>query len=325
MDSSVVAGLKAALTTDNIWLERSTIAVFVGVIVEMGDLLVFNKEMTRLQRGVLFVATLLIMAGCGGEWFFEHQATALEGQLQQISDAKVAGLARDEAADNKIATQAAAKAGALGVKVDKLPDFVKAKEDEISRKSSALEGFANAVTQRDSATAAELTRDSAALNRARDDAQGAAAAAETQLETMRRERAPRGFSPQQEKNFVAHLEQFSGTTVGIWRADTTSPDTLPFADAIGDLLAKAKWIARGTSISHAARASAVNVLVRSGAPKSAEDAANALVSELTADGFSALRGPAFTDEKVMQGNAIAENVFGGTVPDVLVFVGTRDE
>jgi hypothetical protein len=117
MDSPLVSGLKAALDKENLWLERSTIAVFFGVIVEMADLLLFNKEMTRLKRAVLFFATLLIAVGCWGEWYFEHKAIGIEGRLQQISDEKIASLARAEAADNKIATTAAAHAADIGISV----------------------------------------------------------------------------------------------------------------------------------------------------------------------------------------------------------------
>src|SRR5258708_4913165 len=124
MDNPFVAGLKLALSNDNVWLERSTIAVFVGVLVEMGDLLLLNKEMSRFQRGILFFATFMIALGCWGEWYFEHEAKGIETQLQQVSDQRVAALARAEAADNKIATQAAVAAGHLGVNVNTLSTFV---------------------------------------------------------------------------------------------------------------------------------------------------------------------------------------------------------
>jgi hypothetical protein len=110
--------LRAALSTDNEWIKWSTLAVFVGVIVELADLLLFNKEMTKLQRRILFIATFLIAAGCGGEWYFEDQAAQAEGQLQRLSDEKVAALTRDEAADNRIATLAAARAAQIGIRAD---------------------------------------------------------------------------------------------------------------------------------------------------------------------------------------------------------------
>lgn len=195
MDAPAVAALKAALSTDNVWLERSTIAVFFGVVIEMADLIFFNKEMGRTQRIILFVATVLVVAGCGGEWVFEHDASDKEARLQQISDEKVAGLAKAEAADNRIAQQAASTAAALGLKVDALPTFVRQKEDELDRKSNDLKLFANATTRHDNETIAELNRSKITLNAATEDAKDAEAEAIKFLAALKAANIPSKLIP----------------------------------------------------------------------------------------------------------------------------------
>jgi hypothetical protein len=72
-----------ALATANFWIEVSTALVVVGVVLEFVDLLSFSKEMSRKQRILLFVATLFVVVGCAGEFWFEHAASEAEAQLPE--------------------------------------------------------------------------------------------------------------------------------------------------------------------------------------------------------------------------------------------------
>jgi hypothetical protein len=123
-----------ALATANLWIQISTAVVAAGVILEFFDLLLFSKEMTRLQRGVLLAATIMIVLGCGGEFVFERQASQAEAALERAANSKIAELSRAEAADNRIAQQAARDAAALGTRVGTVSQQV----DEASTKERTM-------------------------------------------------------------------------------------------------------------------------------------------------------------------------------------------
>ncbi|HLZ75107.1 hypothetical protein [Phenylobacterium sp.] len=125
-----------ALATANLWIQISTAVVAAGVTLEFFDLLFFSKEMTRLQRWVLFLATIMIVLGCGGEFVFERQASQAEAALERAANSKIAELSRAEAADNKIAQQAARDAAALGTRVGTVSQQI----DEASNKERTMHG-----------------------------------------------------------------------------------------------------------------------------------------------------------------------------------------
>jgi hypothetical protein len=85
-----VAAAKAAFESASGYSDWAVVAVAIGVSIEFVDLLIFNREMRPLQKGVLIFATLLIVAGCGGEYIFGSWARNAASLLQQASDEKVA-------------------------------------------------------------------------------------------------------------------------------------------------------------------------------------------------------------------------------------------
>jgi hypothetical protein len=231
MDAADV--LRATLSTDNAWIKWSTLAVFIGVIVEMADLLLFNKEMTRLQRRILFIATFLIAAGCGGEWYFEDQAAQAESQLQQLSDQKVAQLQAGEAADRNTAQQAAAKAGSLGVTVGTL--------DQTVRQETAR---ADVLSHETTATVSALDRDRADLDRARVDAQASETKAVAALETIRKEGGSRTLTAAQRAKLAAVLRGALTLSVPV-ESVAGDVEAYPYAiqlrDALRDAKATSEW------------------------------------------------------------------------------------
>jgi hypothetical protein len=236
------------------------------------------------------------------------------------------------------AQQAAKLAGQLGAKVDELPSFVAQKEKEVNEQIDLFKRSASEQKKQTDAVIAELNSDREKLDKSRTEAITAAEATKNDLADMEavlvRERqlqqqmiaamAPRSFSPAQQAALVNRLSHFPNTTAAIWRAQTTSPDTVPFSFELVALLNKAHWQARGVSVWNNAAAVGVIIEVRKGATPAATDAANTLVDELRRDSFPSAIGQSFADElSALGSNGIAENFPNGPPPDLLIFVGTK--
>ena len=166
MSSPDVESLKTALSLWTTWNDRATFAVVVGVIIELFALLFFGKEMPLREKVTLFVGSLLVVVGVGGEYTFGARASRAAAQLQQVSDERIAALGKEQGADHRLAATAAADAGRLGVSVDTLHDFVTTQE------------------RRNTAAIATLRSTTAGLNRARDDALAAAASTRKDLDEI---------------------------------------------------------------------------------------------------------------------------------------------
>lgn len=195
---------EATLATANFWIEVCTALVAAGVVLELFDLLIFSKDMSGWQRRLLFVASFMVVIGCGGEFVFEKQAMDAETKLQRQSDDTVAKLQAAEASDSKIATQAAAKAAGLGVTVGTLGTTVTRE----TTRANALAAEARAQQRETSATVAELNQRRAELDRARTDAQAAAKQAANELsglEARVKAREPRTLTDDQRQQLVNWL------------------------------------------------------------------------------------------------------------------------
>jgi hypothetical protein len=92
-----VAAVRDVFETASSWSEWSTIAVAVGVFIELVALFVFSKEMPSTEKRIMVVATAIIVAGCAGEFVFGSKASNAASQLQQASDQKIAGLTKETA------------------------------------------------------------------------------------------------------------------------------------------------------------------------------------------------------------------------------------
>jgi len=167
MGSPDVESLKTAFFTANLWNEWATAVVVLGVVLELVALLVFGKDMSRTEKTMLVVGSVLIVLGVGGEYIFGGRAVAAAAQLQQLSDQKVAELSGGQERDHRIATQAAAHAADLGVTVDNLQGFVTTKEKLADSKLAELKRFVAADNTRNATLIAEFRKDEVRLEMAR--------------------------------------------------------------------------------------------------------------------------------------------------------------
>lgn len=111
MGNPEVDSLKAAFSVASRWSEWCTMAVALGVFVELVALFVFSKHMPRSEKIVMVFATALIVLGCVGEYVFGSRATDVATQLQNASDIEVNNA-------KKKANEAAQRAAELGVRAD---------------------------------------------------------------------------------------------------------------------------------------------------------------------------------------------------------------
>jgi hypothetical protein len=81
--------LNAAFDNDSWRSGAATIAVAVGVFIELTALFIFSKEMPKVEKSVMVFATLLIVAGCVGEFIFGSAATNDETNLRQDAERRI--------------------------------------------------------------------------------------------------------------------------------------------------------------------------------------------------------------------------------------------
>jgi hypothetical protein len=103
-----VSSTKIAFDIASRYSEWSTIAVTSGVFIEFVALFIFGKNMPPLEKWVMIFATLLIVAGCGGEFIFGSRANSAAAQLQQASDEKISGLSKETTRLSSVAETARA-------------------------------------------------------------------------------------------------------------------------------------------------------------------------------------------------------------------------
>jgi hypothetical protein len=146
MGDTELAALKDAFAAASNGSEWSTIFVAFGVFIEFVALFVFSKEMPRVEKGVMVVATLLITLGCVGEFIYSSRATSAAQRLQNASDKQIA--------------DTVAMAAKLGVSFGNLDQYVKNKSiefktaaDELNLKTKDL-----SVARSDAIKAAQETK-----------------------------------------------------------------------------------------------------------------------------------------------------------------------
>jgi hypothetical protein len=162
--------LRAAFGAATSWNEWATALVVGGLIVEFLALLFFSKDMSRKEKALLAIGSVMVAVGVGGEYVFGGRAASAAKALQQASDEKIAGLERDQEGDHRIATQAASDAARLGVSVGTLHNFVTGKQQEIDRQFSQFRTFAEGERKRAESVISDLNADKARLDKARSDA-----------------------------------------------------------------------------------------------------------------------------------------------------------
>jgi len=128
MGTPDVESLKIAFSTASTLNEWATVVVVLGVVLELAALLIFGKDMSRVEKMMLVVGSVLVVLGVGGEYIFGGRASAAAARLQQISDEKITEVKSD-------AAHAIFQAAILGVQEKNLDQYVK---DQKKRVDAAI-------------------------------------------------------------------------------------------------------------------------------------------------------------------------------------------
>jgi hypothetical protein len=198
----------------------------------------------KRERQIKIVASIglgFVVLGVAGELCFEHWRAGYEGLLQNFDNILLVDAELRAAAAQQKANDAANEAGNLGVKVDKLPSFVAQKEREINGNIAQFQKYANGIQEQSSAAVDRLRTDTAALNKASEDAKNAAKQAESELAAAEAANAPRYLLPQQQTDFVNRMTAAGGLAAQILISPSTTPDTGPLASLLESLLKQAGW------------------------------------------------------------------------------------
>lgn len=311
---------EGAEVTFDVFLLVATAAVVVGLIGE------YHKGAWWKRHVHIF--EVMVIAGVAGEmisesgaFWYAFKVHALEGRAvvdaQNIANAASDGLLK------------------LGGRVDGINGFVTTEEKKIAVQFNEFKNFEADQKERTASTIMQLDNAKADLNKKRDDATAAAEGARNSLnamlvslraeeENLRRARealAPRSFSAAEEAAFVATASKFRGLIASVWRGTATTPDANSLAGKVTELLIKAKWKARGVSISISSSGTGIVVMKRIGSPPNVEAAGNAIIEEFRRAGFVAGWQPDVKDEAILTGSFAS--VVQGDPADLLIFVGSK--
>src|ERR1700739_715098 len=89
----ILADAKVLIDTYARWIDRSAIAVSIGILGEVAWDLFKERPKWREWRNLIpFVFGVLVLAGVVGEWVFGSKLSVLSRAIQQQSDEKVAAL-----------------------------------------------------------------------------------------------------------------------------------------------------------------------------------------------------------------------------------------
>lgn len=94
--------LRVAYSSTEFWSGLAALGVVAGIAAELGILFAFSHGMSRLEKWLLVAANVIVISGCGGEWWFGGKAANIAGELQRRSDVEVATL-RDKANASELA------------------------------------------------------------------------------------------------------------------------------------------------------------------------------------------------------------------------------
>ena len=236
---------------------------------------------------------MLVVLGVAGEMVTESGAFWYSLRLQGIEEAEIVSA-------QQMADDSAKEAGALGVTVDGLQNFVTQKENEADIQFKTLKGYVATEDARNASVVAELKNDRDTLDKARDDAVTSVAAAkkvladmESELEAERRVRekmlavmAPRDLSDAQVAKIGSTLKRFRGqqwTLTAYW----DSKEPLALANRIFAALKSAEWQYddEGSKSMMLGGVEGVQVYVNPQASSGTKSAAVALVTALNAEGI----------------------------------------
>ncbi len=106
MTGAEIASIKLALANASWWTEWCTIAVAFGVFIEFVALFIFSKEMPKPEKGVMGIATAIIVLGCAGEYIFDKRRDFAATQFQDAFDEQIASLKTEAKVAEKDAVEA---------------------------------------------------------------------------------------------------------------------------------------------------------------------------------------------------------------------------
>jgi hypothetical protein len=158
----------------------------------------------------------------------------------------------------KLANTAITDTKTLHDAVGQLDNFTKKSKETIDKSFSDFKLFISDETRATDKTIASFAEKQAELVRARNDAVTAANNAKADIaraeEALAKEaairdqiiamNAPRTLSAAQKSLLKLHLSAFNGMLVGVWRGNTTSPDTVPFSWELLSAFVDTHWQAR---------------------------------------------------------------------------------
>lgn len=293
--------------------------VLLGILIESVELFHAIRAKKFKEKLFEFVGLSIVILGLALEILAQVQSNNRTGIVIAALDAEAKTAEANIADANKIAQKAAEDAAKLGVSVGDLHDFV-----------TDQEGKNNAAV-------AELKRSTAGLNKARDDALGAAELSKKALSDMTaaleqerivREKmmaviTPRDFTPVQKAETKERLSKFSPMRVDIF----TFGDTREIADfgrKLAESLQSAGWSSKLWSVFNGASygVAGVPIFTRKGAPAKATQAASAIESLLVDQNISAKVLDPFEGTKLTL-NVNGPNWDEADVADVRIFVGPK--
>lgn len=315
------------------WLALIVVA---GVILEFAVLLAGSWTLARRDKALLLLANVLIAGGVGGEYMQGFREAATAHEAESASARTIAALKSQEAADQKIASQAAAYAADLGVTVEVIRDYVTWKQADAESQLANFKRDIEGERNRNAAAVSALQASMADLNTVRDRAQAATASIKSDLAEMTslldQERAlrqqmtaamtPRGFSPDQQEAARQKLEIFGPMRVDIITFGD-SREIVNFGRELAETLQVAGWRPRVWAAFNGAayNFTGVPIMARAGLAK-AQKAAATLQAVLAGQQIAVRNGQTFS------GTTLPFTVTGPSwneadVGDVRILIGPK--
>jgi hypothetical protein len=267
----------------HLFLEIATAGVAIGVIVEivalMWEIIGKRREKQTIERYELIAIGGAILVGLfvAAEVFIDQGATEVQTKLRSNNEATQDELDKRERKATQDAVELVQKFGGLH-------EYVETEERQLDSDMAAFKQFAVDERKADAAVIVEINRDRLQLEKARNDAVASAMQAQQALAKLETAARPRDLSPNQRTALVAHLSEFSGIKVDVWRFTTTTPDAVPFSGLLLSLLSAAHWNTVGVGVSfNGGNGRGVAVAMRPDAESKIRTAAHTLIDELQDD------------------------------------------
>jgi hypothetical protein len=293
--------------------------VLIGIVIESVELLHAIRAKKFKEKLFEFAGLSIVILGLALEILAQVQSNNRTGIVIAALDAEARTAEARIADANKAAQKAAEDAAKLGVSVGDLHNFV---DDQEGKNNAAI---------------IELKRSTAGLDKARDDALGAAALSKKALSDMTaaleeervvREKmmaviSPRDFTPIQKAEIKGRLSKFSPMRVDI----ITFGDTREIADfgrKLSEALQSAGWSPKLWSAFNGASygVTGVPIFTRKDAPAKAPQVAAALESALIDQKISTKVLDPFEGTKLPV-SVNGPNWDEADVADIRVFVGAK--